>query len=133
MAKDRKKIEWYHFDASKKTLGRMSTEIAGLLMGKDRTDFSRNSVPLTKVIVTNTDKVKVTGNKEAEKMYYRYSGYPGGLKKRSLAEQKKRDSRKIVESAVYGMLPKNSLREKMIKNLKTFKGDDHPHKAQINN
>jgi large subunit ribosomal protein L13 len=84
-------------------------------------------------VITNTDQLKVTGNKENDKMYFRYSGYPGGLRQRTLGEQRKLDSRKIVEASVYGMLPKNSLRDQMIRNLKLFKGKEHTHKAQLSN
>ncbi len=123
--------EWHVFNADKKVLGRMAQEIAVLLQGKHRIDYAPNVVALVYTIVTNTDKVVVTGRKEQDKMYRHYTGHPGGLKERSLAEQRRRDSRVIVEHAVRGMLPKNKLRDEMMKHLKLYKDDNHPHEAQV--
>jgi large subunit ribosomal protein L13 len=127
-----KDLEWHAFDADNKVLGRMAQEIAVLLQGKHRVDYVPNVVLPVFVLVTNTDKVAVTGKKEQAKMYRHYSGHPGGLKERTLAEQRRRDSRVIVEHAVYGMLPKNNLRDERMKHLKLFKDEEHPHEAQIN-
>lgn len=123
--------EWHVFDANKKVLGRMAQKIAILLQGKHRVDYAPNIVLPVYVIVTNTNKVAVTGRKEQAKMYRHYSGYPGGLKERSLAEQRRRDSRIIIKHAVYGMLPKNNLRDERMKHLKLFKEENHSHQAQI--
>lgn len=123
--------EWHIFDANKKVLGRMAQKIAILLQGKHRVDYAPNIVLPVYVVVTNTNKVAVTGRKEQAKMYRHYSGHPGGLKERSLAEQRRRDSRIIIKHAVYGMLPKNSLRDKRMKHLKLFKDENHSHQAQI--
>lgn len=123
--------EWHILDADKKVLGRMAQGIAILLQGKHRVDYAPNIVLPIYVIVTNTDKVAVTGKKEQAKLYRHYSGYPGGLKTRTLAEQRRRDSRIIVEHAVYGMLPKNKLRDVRMKHLKLYKDENHPHQAQV--
>lgn len=126
------KGEWHVFDAQSINLGRMATQIAILLAGKHRPDFAPNKVAPVYVIVTNTDKVKVSGDKENQKEYHHYSGYSGGLKTRTLKEQLKRDSRLIVREAVSGMLPKNLLRDDRLNHLKLYPGADHPHMAQVN-
>jgi len=126
------KMEWYEFDASSMPLGRLATKISSLLIGKHRVDYAPNKVLPVHVVVTNTDKIVVTGNKEVQKMYRKYSGYPGGLRERSLKEQRARDSRKIINDAVFGMLPKNKLRPVMMKHLKAYQGAEHPHMAQLN-
>lgn len=123
--------EWYFFDAENKVLGRLATEIAGLLLGKHRLDFVHNKVAPVFVVVTNTAKVALTGRKEAQKVYQHYTGYPGGLKTRSVSEQRVRDSRKIIYAAVYGMLPKNSLRDDRMNHLKLYARPEHPHQAQV--
>lgn len=119
--------EWHHFDASKIVLGRLSTQVAHLLLGKHRPDFAPNIVAPVYVVVTNTDKLRVTGDKLAQKRYYRYSGYPGGIRSRTLEDQLQRDSRRVIIDAVYGMLPKNSLRDERMKHLKVYADADHPH------
>lgn len=123
---------WHHFDARGKVLGRLATEIAQALIGKDRVTFAKNTVAPTYIVVTNTDHVVLTGRKEEQKMYRHYTGHPGGLKERSVKEQRKRDSRVIVEQAVFGMLPKNNLRKQRMRHLKLYAGEHHPHEAQLN-
>lgn len=123
--------EWHHIDAGNKVLGRIATQVAGLLLGKHRPDYTARAVAPVIVVVTNTDTVVLTGRKEQQKKYYRYSGYPGGMKERSLAEQRRRDSRRIVAAAVEGMLPKNSLRKHRLQHLKLYAGAEHPHEAQL--
>lgn len=123
--------EWHHFDADGKILGRLATQISHLLMGKHRVDYAANVELPVYIVVTNTDAVVLTGKKEEQKKYYRYSGYPGGLRERSVAEQRKRDSRKIVHRAVAGMLPKNSLRDRRMSHLKLYATAEHPHVAQL--
>lgn len=123
--------KWHIFNAEGKVLGRMSVEVAGLLIGKHRVDYMPNKIAPIYVVVTNTDKVHVTGRKERAKMYRRYSGYPGGLRERTLGEQRQRDSRKLIRAAVTGMLPKNKLRVERLRHLKLYKGEDHPHQAQL--
>lgn len=122
--------EWHVLDASAMTLGRLATKVAGLLMGKHRPDFARHTVAPVQVVVINTDLLKVTGKKMDQKFYRHYSGYPGGLKERTLKEQMQRDSRLVVEEAVAGMLPKNNLRKEMLRHLKLYEGAKHPHMAQ---
>lgn len=123
--------EWHHLDAQGVVLGRLATQIATLLAGKHRVDFAPHQVPPVFIVVTNTDEVALTGRKEETKKYYRYSGYPGGLRERTVAVQRARDSRRIVEFAVAGMLPKNKLRSIYLRHLKLYKGAEHPHEAQL--
>ena len=125
------RAEWHHLDAGNRVLGRLATEIAQLLLGKHRVDSRRNTVAPVYVVVTNTDRVALTGNKEHDKVYRHYTGYPGGLKERSAADVRQRDSRRLVKHAVAGMLPKNSLRDKRLSHLKLYAGDAHPHEAQL--
>lgn len=126
------KSQSYHFDAQTMPLGRLATKVAELLLGKNLVDFKPNQVVDVLVVITNTDQTVLTGNKEADKRYYRYSGYPGGMRSRNVAEQRSRDSRVIVSQAVFGMLPKNSLRAVRMKNLKLYKDASHPHGGQLN-
>jgi len=123
--------EWHHLDARDKVLGRLATQAAALLIGKHRPDYATNKIAPVYVVITNTDQVAVTGRKESQKMYRHYTGYPGGLKERPLAEQRRRDSRKIVEAAVFGMLPKNNLRKFRMRHLKLYSGSEHPHLPQL--
>lgn len=123
----------YHlFDAEGKILGRLATEIARILSGRNKVDFSPNVDGGDFVVVINSEKLKVTGNKEKKKIYHNFSGYPGGIKSLTLEEKMKRDSRKIVSEAVSGMLPKNKLRNAMIKRLFVFKNEKHNQKIDIN-
>jgi large subunit ribosomal protein L13 len=124
-------LEWHHFDAGKLPVGRLATQIATLLQGKNREDYVPNQAPKVYVVVTNTDNAVFTGAKETQKQYRWYSGYPGGLRSRSVQEQRRKDSRKIIEQAVLGMLPKNKLRPVMMKHLKIYPGEKHPHLPQV--
>ncbi|MEX1111959.1 MAG: 50S ribosomal protein L13 [Candidatus Andersenbacteria bacterium] len=126
-----KKVEWHLIDASVDPLGRTATHAAELLLGKHRTDYAAHQIAPVRVVVLNTDKVKVTGKKYDQKMYRRYTGYPGGLRERNMADQMGRDSRVIFQMAVFGMLPKNSLRAHRMKNLLVYPTQEHPHEAQI--
>lgn len=110
-------------DATNKILGRLAVEIANLLRGKNKSDFVPYLDKGDEVIVSNTDKIRVTGQKLKKKIYYRHSGYPGGLKETKLEQAMKQDSREVIRKAVYGMLPKNKLRDKIIKKLKLYKGE----------
>jgi large subunit ribosomal protein L13 len=106
-------------DASGRVPGRIATEVAVILMGKDRTDFARNRIPDVEVEVISSSKMLMSAKKLNEKMYYRYSGYPGGLKSERQSEVKRtKGARELLRRAVYGMLPKNKLRVRMMKNLK---------------
>jgi large subunit ribosomal protein L13 len=121
----------YHlFDAKDKALGRMATEIALILRGKNKVDFTPNIDAGDFVVVINTDELQVTGNKIIGKVYNHYSGYPGGMSEIKLGDQIKKDSRKVVEGAVYGMLCKNKLRDKMMTRLLLYTNDQHKHKIE---
>lgn len=122
----------YHlFDAKKETIGRMSTKIATILRGKNKVDFTPNIDAGDFVVVINSDEAKFTGAKADGKIYYRFSGYPGGITATKLADQIEKDSRKVIGHAVYRMLPKNKLRDRMIKRLLIYKDDKHNHKIEI--
>lgn len=122
----------YHlFDARGKVLGRISTEAALVLSGKRKVDYAPNVDQGDYVVVINSDRVRVTGNKTEGKIYYRYSGYPGGLKKASFRKQKEEDSKKIISMSIRGMLPKNKLGRQMSKRLFVYEGEDHPHKINV--
>jgi large subunit ribosomal protein L13 len=122
--------EWFVIDAKDQTLGRLATQIAILLRGKHKPIFTPNTDVGDYVIVLNADKIHVTGRKLDQKFYYRHSQYPGGLSKRSLREQLDKFPDRVIYKAVRGMLPKNKLGNKMIKKLKIYTGDSHPHEAQ---
>ena len=122
--------KWYVIDASGQTLGRLSTQVAMLLMGKNKPSYTPNIVSGDVVIVINSAKIKVTGNKLTDKFYYRHSGYPGGIKETSLRELLQKNPNKVIEHAVSGMLPKNKLQAQMLKNLRVYATDEHNHEAQ---
>ena len=122
--------QWHVMDASGKVLGRLATQIASLLMGKHKPLFSRNMDVGDFVVIVNADKVRVTGNKAKQKLYYRHSGYPGGLKSISLEKMMQTHPTRVVEYAVKGMLPQNRLRARMMKRLRVYTGDTHPYLAQ---
>lgn len=113
----------HKIDATDKVLGRLAAEISLLLRGKKDPSFDPSRPALNKVVVHNTDKVKVTGKKMAQKLYRRHSGYHGGLKEEKLEDLMKRDSRLALQKAVMGMLPKNRLRDRLIKNLELHRGE----------
>jgi len=125
------KREWHIIDASGKILGKVAAEATGLLMGKGKTMFTRNMDTGDYVVVTNASKVKVTGKKLEQKMYYRHSGYPGGFRAVPLAEMLEKKPGMVIEEAVKGMLPQNKLGHAMIKKLKVYAGAEHPHAAAI--
>jgi large subunit ribosomal protein L13 len=119
------KRDWHLIDINGKVLGRVSTEIANLLMGKSKSYFVKNLDCGDFVVVINSKKVKVTGNKEEKKTYYRHSGYPGGLKQETLGDLRQRKPNDIIMHAVKGMLPQNRLRDNMMARLKVFEGEEH--------
>jgi large subunit ribosomal protein L13 len=121
---------WYVVDASEVPLGRMATQIAVKLTGKDKPQFTQHIDCGDFVIVINADKLVTTGTKTKDKTYYRYSGFPGGLSERSLEEQVALDSAVVIEKAVKGMLPVNKLRPERLKRLKIYSGSEHSHTAQ---
>jgi large subunit ribosomal protein L13 len=122
--------KWYVIDASGQTLGRLATQIAVILKGKNKASYVPHLDNGDYVIVTNCDKFKVTGKKMEDKMYYRHTGYLGGLKEISLEDLLTKKPTKALELAVNGMLPKNKLRSGMISRLKLFTGDEHTYVAQ---
>ena len=122
--------EWYLADAEGKTLGRLATQIADTLRGKRKPQFTPHVDTGDFVIVVNAEKIHVTGNKLDQKRYYRHSGYPGGLRSRTLREQLDRRPTEVLRVAVKGMLPKNRLARQQITKLKIYAGPDHPHEAQ---
>jgi large subunit ribosomal protein L13 len=122
--------EWYLVDAEGKTLGRLATQIADTLRGKRKPQFTPHVDTGDFVIVVNAEKIHVTGNKLDQKRYYRHSGYPGGLRSRTLREQLERRPTEVLRVAVKGMLPKNRLARQQITKLKIYAGPEHPHEAQ---
>ena len=123
---------WILMDAKGETLGRLCSKIAAILQGKHKIDYAKHINNGDFVVVINTDNIKVTGKKLTDKKYYHYSGYHGGMKEQSFEELLEIDSTKIIKTAVSGMLPKNSLRKKLLTRLKIYSGPEHPHSAQIN-
>jgi large subunit ribosomal protein L13 len=121
---------WVQLDASEAPLGRLSTTIAKYLVGKYKPTYTAHIDGGDYVVVTNAAKLVVTGNKLEDKKYYHHSGFPGGIKERTLAEQLDRDPTKVIYDAVRGMLPKNKLLDNRIKRLKVYAGGDHNHAAQ---
>jgi len=122
--------QWHVIDASGRILGKLATEVARLLMGKHKSIYSRHLDTGDYVVVINAEKVRVSGNKAQQKLYYRHSGYPGGFKSTSLEEMLKDRPSWVIEHAVKGMLPKNRLGASMLKKLKVYAGEAHPHLAQ---
>ena len=127
--KDRER-NWLLVDAEGQTLGRLATQIADALRGKLKPTYTPHIDVGDFVIVVNAEKIAVTGNKLREKMYYRHSGYPGGLKKRTLNDMLERRPEEVIRLAVRGMLPKNRLARKQLTKLKIYAGPEHPHEAQ---
>jgi len=122
--------EWYIIDANDLILGRLATRAASILRGKHRPQYTPHADCGDHVIVINAARVRVTGRKEEQKVYYRHSGYAGGLKSITLEKQRQQYPERIIEAAVKGMLPKTPLGRKMFKKLKVYAGEDHPHTAQ---
>ena len=122
--------DWYVVDAEGQTLGRLATQIADTLRGKRKPVYTPHVDTGDFVVVVNAEKIVVTGNKLDQKRYYRHSGYPGGLKSRTLREQLDRRPTEVLRTAVKGMLPKNRLARQQITKLKIYAGPEHPHEAQ---
>ena len=122
--------EWYLVDAQGQTLGRLATQIADTLRGKRKPQYTPHVDTGDFVVVVNAEKVAVTGNKLDQKRYYRHSGYPGGLRSRTLREQLERRPTEVLRTAVRGMLPKNRLARRQLTKLKIYTGPEHPHEAQ---
>ena len=124
------KRDWFIIDATDKVLGRLATEIARRLRGKHKAEYTPHVDTGDYIIVTNAEKVMVTGRKFKEKTYYNHSGFPGGIKSISFDKLQKKDPTRIIERAVKGMLPKNPLGRDMYRKLKVYAGTEHPHVAQ---
>jgi len=122
--------QWHVIDASDKILGKLATEAAKLLMGKHKPMFTRHLDTGDFVVVINAEKVRFTGKKAEQKLYHSHSGYPGGLKTVSLGRLMETNPARVIEHAVKGMLPHNRLGAKMLKKLKVYAGEEHPHLAQ---
>lgn len=122
--------KWWLVDAQGQTLGRFSSKIAQILRGKHKVDFTPHMDMGDFVIVINAEKVKLSGSKENDKVYFRHTGYPGGVKETKYSEMIQKFPERIVENAVKGMLPHNRLGRKILLNLKVYKGQEHPHIAQ---
>ncbi len=125
------KREWHIFDASDKVLGKLATQVASLLMGKHKPIFCRHLDVGDFVVVINAEQVRVTGNKAKQKLYYRHSGYPGGLKSISLEKMMQTHPTRVIEYAVKGMVPHTRLGASMMKKLRIYAGDTHPYQGQI--
>jgi large subunit ribosomal protein L13 len=122
--------DWYVVDADGQTLGRLATELADVLRGKGKPQYTPHVDTGDFIVVVNAEKVQVTGNKLDQKLYYRHSGYPGGLRSRTLREQLDRRPEEVIRKAVRGMLPKNRLARRQITKLKIYAGPEHPHASQ---
>jgi large subunit ribosomal protein L13 len=122
--------KWYVVDAKDAVLGRLATKIATYLRGKNKPVFTPNVDTGDFIIVINADKIRLTGRKLDDKVYYHHTGYIGGIKAQTARSMMDKQPEKIIEKAVWGMLPKNTLGKQMLKKLKVYKGAEHPHKAQ---
>jgi len=124
------KHDWHIVDADNKVLGRLAAKVSHMLMGKHKPNFAYHMDNGDFVIVINADKIKVTGNKAEAKIYYRHTGYPGGIKSTNLKSMMINQPERVIEIAVRGMLPKNRLGRKLFTKLKVYAGSEHPHQAQ---
>lgn len=122
--------KWYLVDANDKVLGRLAAKVADRLRGKDKPIFTPNADAGDFVVIVNAEKVKLTGKKLDNKIYYRHSGYPGGIKAASARERLRSNPEAVIRDAVEGMLPKSRLGRALIKKLKVYRGSEHPHGAQ---
>ena len=130
LKKDGVQRNWFVVDVTDRVLGRVATKIADRIRGKDKPTFTPYTDGGDYVIVINAEKIKVTGSKFNNKMYYRHSLYPGGLKSQSFKELNQKNPERVIEEAVKGMLPKNKLGKSIIKKLKVFQGPNHDHESQ---
>ncbi|MGA1213046.1 MAG: 50S ribosomal protein L13 [Solirubrobacterales bacterium] len=121
---------WYVVDAEGQTLGRLATQLADLLRGKGKADYTPHIDTGDFVVVVNAEKIRVTGDKLDSKVYWRHSGYPGGIRSRTLREMLDRQPEEVIRKAVKGMMPRNRLSRQQLNKLKVYAGPDHPHQAQ---
>ncbi|MYB16208.1 MAG: 50S ribosomal protein L13 [Chloroflexi bacterium] len=124
--------QWHLLDATDQTLGRLASRIAGILSGKRRADFSPNLDMGDFVVVINAERISVTGRKREQKVYYRHSGYPGGLREKTLQAQLDEHPDRVLRLAVKGMLPRNKIGRRSLRRLHVYAGSQHPHAAQLN-
>ena len=122
--------DWYLVDATDKVLGRLATEIATRLRGKHKPEYTPHVDTGDHIVIVNAAKIRVTGDKINQKKYYRHSGYPGGIKETVLSDELENNPERVIERAVKGMLPKNSLGRTMFRKLRVYAGPDHSHQAQ---
>lgn len=127
---DDRQRDWFVVDAEGKTLGRLATGLADLLRGKGKPEYTPHIDTGDFVVVINAEKIRVTGDKMNSKRYWRHSGYPGGIRSRTLAEMLEKQPEEVIRKAVKGMMPRNSLARKQLLKLKVYAGPDHPHEAQ---
>ena len=123
---------WHVIDATGQTLGRLASQVAGILMGKHKATYSPHLDMGDFVVVVSAEKVRVTGKKLTDKVYYRHTGYMGGLKTTTLGDLLARRPARVIELAVRGMLPRNKLGRALLRHLKVYAGPEHPHEAQVN-
>lgn len=124
------KRDWYEVDATNQVLGRLATEVARRLRGKHKAEYTPHVDTGDYIIVTNASKIRVTGKKFKNKMYYRHSGFPGGIKETNFEKMLQKNPIQVIEIAIKGMLPKNALGREMYRKLKVYPGSEHPHTAQ---
>ncbi len=124
--------EWHFIDADNKVLGRLATEVAVLLMGKNKPQYAPNAEIGDKVVIINAAKIAVTGNKLKDKVYYHHTGFPKGLRSITMGKLLDKKPTEVLRKAIEGMLPKNRLRKERMSNLYIYEGTEHPHKAQAN-
>ena len=122
--------KWYLIDCSGKKLGRLSVQIANILRGKNKPEYTPNSDVGDFVVLINAERVEISGNKSKDKIYFKHTGYPGNLKEINFQDLLNKDPEKVWRNAVKGMLPKNRLNRKIINKLKVYSGENHPHEAQ---
>lgn len=122
---------WHLYDAQGKILGRLATQISQVLIGKHKLNYVSHLDMGDNAVVINASEIKVTGDKEKSKIYTRYSGYPGGLKKITFSQMKEKKPEEVIRHAVYGMIPKNKLRDRRISRLHVYKNSDHPFKDKF--
>lgn len=124
------KRDWFVIDATDKVLGRLATEVARRLRGKHKAEYTPHVDTGDFIVIVNADKIRVTGNKSTDKMYYHHTGFPGGIKSISFEKLLAKDPKRVIERAVKGMLPKNPLGREMFRKMKIYAGAEHPHTAQ---
>ena len=123
--------KWHHFDADNQTLGRLSSMIAKILQGKHKPNYVPHLNTGDFIVVTNVEKIRATGQKLSDKMYYQHSGYHGGLRTETLSDILEKNPERVLRKSVKGMLPKNPMGRHMLSRLKLYSGNEHPHQAQL--